>query len=204
MNLTAITNGVIRFGFDATDPITDWVNEAQTEFVDSFNWPFMYGTSAGVLTIGNNTVPVPTDFGVARNFFYKSTDQVTAYPVSYRPQLSVEDYERNLTETGYPRWWVAAANTISVFPLPDAAYPFQLDYEKDTVVLTTGTDVPVIPAKYHYALVRGAAAIGLETDNQEERAATQYEKFRSIIDQAISRYQQPQTGSFDKVRNAYS
>jgi hypothetical protein len=201
VNLTAITNGIIRFGFDASDPITDWINEAQTEFVESFNWPFMFGTSSATLTIGSIVVPVPTDFGVARNFFYKSTNSVTAYPVPYRSQLSVEYNDRNLTETGSPRWWVVSANTVSVFPIPDAAYPFQLDYERDTVVLAAGTDVPVIPAKYHYALVRGGAAIGLEADNQEDRAATQYEKFHNIIDQAISRYQQPQTGTFSKVRD---
>jgi hypothetical protein len=102
VNLTAITNAVLRFGFDSTDPITDWVNEAQVEFVDSFNWPFMYGTSLGALNVGSSTVAVPNDMAVARNFFYKSVDFVSAYPVPYRSQLSIESLDRTLTETGYP------------------------------------------------------------------------------------------------------
>jgi hypothetical protein len=204
VNLTAITNGVYRFGFDASDPVVDWINEAQTEFVDSYTWPFLQTSFTNVFTVGSNFItPLPSDFGIPISLSYFTLDNKTKFPLDYRSTTDVESNETYPLAKGRPEWWSTYAGAPFIYPLADAVYPYELDYKKEVPILVAGADVPIIPSKYHYALVRGAASIGLDTDNQEERSSVQYQRFRDIIDRAIARYQQPQAGSFDRVRVVY-
>lgn len=200
MNLGQIKTGVQRFGFDSTDPIVDWVNEAYVEFWDAFDWPWKKTELAGVMTVGQDTVTTTlVNSEVPYNMSFSPDGGVSWVPIDYVPY--VEYIKLPIyTRTGYPCSWTRLGNEIRVDPQPDYAYPFTLYHDLNLTSLSSDTDIPLIPTRYHFTLVRGGAAIGLEAENQEDRAQVQWDKFEDRIEKLKSSFKE-QKGSFGRIRN---
>ena len=53
------------------------------------------------------------------------------------------------------------------------------------------TDTPgsgLIPVGLHYTIVRGAASVGLDAENEEDRSTTQYAKFQADLASEFIKY----------------
>lgn len=202
MNLGTIKTAVKRFGFDDSDPLLDWINAAYGEFNDSMeNAPWLKGVASNTFAIGNPIVASPTDLLLPTALLYSTASQGKPwYPVEFKSTLMYELNEQPV-ETGPPCHWTTAGGGLFVTPNPDIAYFYTLYYDAFAVPLAADVDIPVIPSRYHYSLVQGAASIGLDAENQEDRSQTQRTKFTDTIDRAIAKYRTTQSGRFDRVRN---
>jgi hypothetical protein len=116
--------------------------------------------------------------------------------MNYREYQDTDIY----STSGFPQTWTRVGNNIRVSPPSDTAYSYVISYDLIPTTLSADVDVPLIPARYHYTLVRGAAAIGLETENQEDRAAAQWDKFEDRIEKLKSVFTE-QKGTFSRIRN---
>lgn len=99
------------------------------------------------------------------------------YPLDpARPEVIYKDYVANLTQAGTPfYYYTPVVNTaapmgkqVHVYPQPSSADAVQMRYIYIPALLTAGTDVPVIPERFHRILVFGALwqAYRLEDDPQ--------------------------------------
>lgn len=76
-------------------------------------------------------------------------------------------------DNGTPRYWYEFAEEINVFPKPDTAFSFVLDFYKKPTELTGDADIPELPAQYEELLVIGAYIRALEHDDDYDEAAVQ-------------------------------
>jgi len=201
--VSQIKTGVYRYGFDSTDPVLDWINEALTYFVDAFNWPWLYTEIGGNLNIGASFLSLPADF-LTPQAIQIADPGATFGPYDYLrldSRLGYIEDGFNDNNRGRPCAWTHAEGKMWFDIAPDLAYNYILYYQKFAPVLLFDSDTPGIPTRYHYALVRGAAAVGLDAENQEERANTQLQRFQDIIDRAITKYTIGSGTRFGTVRN---
>lgn len=189
----------MRFGFDVNDPLIDWINEANAQFQEAFEWPWNKTLTQGVMNVGVDILPVSIATALPDAVFIliPGSDSI---PLLYKP------YHQFLSECAYstpgqPKYYTKIGTDFSVSPIPSLAYGYNIYYTALAETFTSDANVPLIPSRYHFALVRGAAAIGLDTENQEERAATQQTRFQEIIDRAVTYYSIEQRGSFGRIRN---
>jgi hypothetical protein len=200
VNVGQIKTSVKRFGFEDTDPLLDWINEANAQFVEAFDWPWLKKTLFGFLTPGTNTLPILPPLSAMPISVVIGVNN-SSVPLSYK---SFTEFATTtlFTDLGVPRFWTKMSDTqFFVAPIPDQDYGYTMYYTAAAETFTADTDIPLIPLRYHFALVRGAAAIGLDTENQEDRAATQQQRFQDIIDRALTYYSSEQRGSLGRIRN---
>lgn len=207
MLVSAIKTGVKRFGFDDSDPLLDWINEAVIQFVDAFDWPWMkttnqYNFIADGFTFSRNIGSnIPRNVGIVYNGVYTK--------LIWKPLIEFEEDGDAYCLGSLPKYWTfygstdSISNAINFSPIPTVNFTLIVNGQTNPPILTADGDQPIIPPNYHYPLVRGAAAIGLDSDSQEERASVQAQRFQDSIDRAINKYRVTQTGVVDKVRQVY-
>lgn len=203
MNVGQIKASIYPFGFSAADPVLDWINEANAQFVEAFDWPWLKQATSGVTSIGSPVLPVAalTQAEVPDAVFIILLNPTRVIPLDYRSYHKYLDDLQISADVGIPRYFTMIGTSYYLYPTPDAAYTCPVYYTAVAETFTADGNTPLIPSRYHYALVRGAAAIGLDTENQEDRATTQQERFQEIIDRAMSKYRSEQQGKFGKIRN---
>jgi hypothetical protein len=195
----------MSFGFTATDPLLDWINEANAQFVEAYDWPWLKKEVSGVLSIGADvlsTIPPASVVPDAMSIIVTSGSNAVSVPLDYLP---ASEYRTTCigSTMGTPLYWTKISDTdYRITPPSDTAYGYTISYTDIAETFTSDANTPQLPSRYHYALVRGAAAIGLDSDNQEERADRQQERFQEIIDRAMAKYRSEQQGRFSKIRNA--
>lgn len=120
-----------------------WLNTAKNRFEDyPFDWPWLRATSTGAapLTI--------SDLRRVRSVV-DTTNQRTLIPVEAEDILEFND--DSLTTAGVPTYWYLSSETaVSVHPVQTAS--LSVRYVKFSPELT-GTDTPLIPARYHQTWV---------------------------------------------------
>ena len=204
MNVGQIKAAVFRFGFNSSDPVVDWINEAQIQFWDQYDWPWIYTNLGTACSAGSNSIAQPSDMVVPTAMQIADPGLLTG-PFTYLPKDSrltyIEDgWDSTTAALGRPTSWNYGEGSIYFDKAADLSYRVVLYYIKNPTILTSDANVPDLPVRYHYALIRGAAAIGLDAENQEERANVQLQRYQDIIDRAKARYL-PQGTRFSTIRN---
>lgn len=152
-------------GFDylSTARCNTYLNVAVQEICELEDWPFLLATTTGAapLTIADlRTVQTVVDVPTNRKLRPSNLGQITdTYPAP--------------TTTGSPVfYYFTSQNTISVFPV-NTAEQIKVTYWKTPADMVADTDVPVIPARYQYAIVDYACgrAFADASDFNEAQAA---------------------------------
>lgn len=199
MNVSSLKTALKRYaGLDDSDPLIDWLNAAYHEFEDAYEWPWLeVRTTSLTGAIGSSTLTLPSDFFKVK-ILRDTTDKS---PLEYMPQTEFFGEFDDLTSTGQPMYYTTVGfDQIVLWPTLDRAVSYNLIYQKALTDLVLDTDVPAMPARWHYGLVFGAAAHGLQSESEEERSANAAGKFTDYINRAISKSSSRNIGEPDSVR----
>lgn len=159
MNYTELITEVKARGFDyASDTrVGRWVNLAISEIVEQQDWPFLQNetTGAAPLTISDlRTIESVED----------TTNGVKLEP---RDRRELSDTYIDLDEPGHPLYYFLTDDTtIDTYPRSGV---LRVRYWVSPADLS-GTQTPVIPARYHYGIVDFAVARGYADNDEPERA----------------------------------
>lgn len=133
-------------------------------------WPFNDVVDTSLVTIvGQSSVTVSGITGLeaidaVRIRFPAAGTPTETHELTY---LSPSDFRTRIYQAGFnqtgvlgiPRWWTqynGEGSAIQLLPFPDRIYGLDVDFNRNAVDLVSGSDVPVIPAKFHDVLVWGA------------------------------------------------
>ena len=161
MDLQAIRDEVKARGFDylSSTRLDYFINRAYNSIAGRANWPFLQATASGtspltisdlrqVLSVKGNTV------GMIRG----------------EDARNVLERDPNLEVVGTPeRWTLPGENTVTLWPA-SASETITVRYLKVPASLSASTDTPIIPARFHYALVDGAVLFALRDDDEHGQA----------------------------------
>jgi hypothetical protein len=120
-------------------------------------WSWLFVTASGTMTVNATTISKPADLVVPKGVF--PSFGTTKYdPLT---ELSAEEMRINQhldVGTGLPAWWAWVDRTIAIWPRPDIAYAYRLDYvkEPDTAGFSAGTDSPPFSKLFHPVMAWGA------------------------------------------------
>lgn len=137
-----------------------WVNLAYTEVCESDDWPFLRTSTTG-------TAPLQvTDLGSISNVRNSTLDS----EMEYRDERDLIDLFGDLTTTGDARfYYLTAVDTIAVYPA-DTTSTLKVTYFKVPSELSADPDTPLLPSRYHMAIVEYAVAHAYK-DNDNPQAA---------------------------------
>lgn len=205
MNLGTMKTALARIaGVDLTDPLTDWINAALHEFEDAYPWPFLENTYGGSFTPGTYALTVPTDFFRIETLRFTLANTSYIIP-KYKPWIQVNEENWKHSDAnvrGKPQWYtLIGQNFIVVYPAADLTYGYAMSYTMMIPDLAGDADIPAIPAKYHYTVVKGAVVYALEGESEGE-AAIARTVFEDSIDRHITRIGgKRQEGSYGTTRD---
>lgn len=137
-----------------------WVNLAYTEVCEQDDWPFLRTTTTG-------TAPLSvTDLGSIANIRNSTLDT----EMEYRDERDLIDLFGDLTTTGDARfYYLTDEDTIAVYPA-DTTSTLKVTYFKVPTELSADSDTPLLPSRYHMAIVEYAVAHAYK-DNDNPQAA---------------------------------
>jgi hypothetical protein len=177
MLVSDLKTGLKRFGFDNTDPLLVWLNAAYHFIEESYEkWSFLETTETVSVTQALNPDGRVILAGKVQRII-KVRDITDA---ANGGEVDLDFWDRrkfgreiwNQKEQGNPtRFTIIGSNTIQVHPVPPPTRTLEVIYIKALSDLAADGEEPLIPVKNHYLIVEKAAAIALQAENEEDRAA---------------------------------
>lgn len=145
---------------------------------------------------------------------FASADPSAALPTGVYSILSVQDITHDeelisistwrqlvgqfpdLDESGPSTHFRVVGNRIFLYPVTDRAITLRVYYFEPAGDLDDNSDIPIIPTRYHEALVFGAVAEA-HRDDQNLNVAGSYDKqFEELVAEALSELTEPVHGEF--------
>lgn len=196
MTLDQLKTALQRVGFDASDPLTTWINAALHEFELAGEWNFLEDV------VDVPVLPGDTDYTVLDSISAPVSKLLNARfitemePLVYISRTWFDEVGADPTITGIPTHYMLVGGDKMIFwPVPDTTLTMRTVVRKLVPDLASGSDVPAIPTRYHYGLVDGAAAKGLAAESNEERVSTHKDAFDNMIALAIDDDQPKSSGA---------
>jgi hypothetical protein len=186
-----------RFGFDGSDPLQLWLEDAFFDVVGYANWPFLVSEYTNVVPAGEDTLenmPAVTKIISVRLRFDEASNYVK---LKYMP-IEVFDIEFPITLDGVPEAFTLIDNHVRLNRSLDQDMQLVLRYKRP---ITLGTE-PQIPEPMHYAIVLRAAATGLQAENEEDRSASCQDQYDNAMARHISNFGGVQDTVYNTVVNA--
>lgn len=186
MTLTEIQDAVKPHGFSdqSTTTLNRWINDAYFKIVGAENWPFLekgpytLNTAASTAAATNT----PADLGKVLSIISTSGGTKLA-------RLSRDAYLARLaadgTADGTPLFYTIYAGEIRLYPEPSGTPSYNLYYLSDPAALSAGSDVPLIPERYHHLIVTGALMNGYRQFDDTENVGITTSEFGSGLQQMI-------------------
>ena len=134
-----------------------FINQSYQEICGMDDWPFLQTSIQG---------PAPlyiSDLGYVENV----TDTVTKRSIGFIDQRTLTERYPDLTYAGAPNYaYITGGDTINTYP--SNTNPLLVRYIRLIPDLVEGTDQPVVPAKYQYAIIDLACGRAyMDSDNPE-------------------------------------
>jgi hypothetical protein len=190
-----------------------WLNAAYHEFLAARRWSFLESTSAAVPLVASQqgyvllgTSPVVADFaGMIAVEMELTSGLARVKLIEADPQL-FSQLSAHSRQNAIPALWsvfgglpaASAAAVVSggqqqlvVWPLPLATAGngvnlfIRYDRSAASIEMTADSDVPIMPAQHHMALVYGANAIGYDSFNQPDLGQVQRGMFQQRLQAAL-------------------
>lgn len=156
-----------------------------------------YTLTAGVSDITNGS-GLPSNYVQAIDLLLTSTgrEKVLTYKdVKEIDVLYPDADDQTANPQGVPNFWYYYAETIRVYPEPDAGYDLTLRYYKKPTLLSSATDVPDVPSEFEELLVLGAAYRVFQVIDNYDQAAVLQNKFDELLQKLVVKSSQPQVGA---------
>lgn len=156
----------------STSRLDAWLNEAKNRFEDyPYDWPWLKATSSGAspLTVAD----LRRVLSVVNATTQQSLDQIDQDAV-------VQFVDTNLALTGQATsWYLSSETVVSTYP---ATAALSVHYVKFSPELASGSDVPLIPARYRMTWVDLAevSALRFGVKDQATAAALEQGVFRRM------------------------
>jgi hypothetical protein len=183
MRLSEMQTALKRYGFDDNDPLTTWLNASLHEFEDSYGWPFLNIRTTVRTAERDIQFSLPSDFRKMKLIKNLRSEQKLRYYEIHRFEREVE-----YPEEGEPEIYTVVGETTQVWPSPTREVEYSVVYVRGVPDLSSAEDIPDIPVQYHFSVVRGAAWIGLQAENEEDRAAVAYQAWQADVARAMAFY----------------
>lgn len=186
-----------RYGFDDSDPLLIWMNAGLHEFLNAKEWPFNFGTIDIDIEVGQtsiaDTLSLGDDFEKVR-----SISSVSSSTYSKLKYLDISEFERVIqdpSQLGVPRLYtLVRADAIQFWPASDLERVFHIVYERTLEEMETDGDNMPGPIRIHYPIIQAAAMLGLQAENEEDRANNAQLQFEAAIERLWSKYSTLSTG----------
>jgi hypothetical protein len=174
-------------GMDATAQ-TEWVNAAVQAIASERRWPWLDGTASITTVDGTASYALPADWQATRGVSANGNNYT---PVSVRSGDGTWDDWQDDVSYGFA---VEGTNLI-IYPTPAVSGDtITHRYVKTEPALSADGDEPILPARFHWAIVHYAAALIFDRMGQMPQAAAQraeYEKWRARMLDDLSRTRGP-------------
>lgn len=181
--------------------IKGFLNDTQNDVFNEYRLPFMETTQAYTLTVGvsdiTNGVGLPSNYVQAVDITLTSAGRESVIPsrdIRAVDNLNPDPDDETANPRGAPQYWYFYAETIRVYPEPDAAYTLTLRYYKKPTLLSADADVPDLPSEFEELLVVGAAYRVLQVKDNYDQAGILQNKYDEILQKLVVKYSQPQVG----------
>ena len=167
---------------------------------NQFEWPFNHFTKDQTLTAGTVRYAYPSDaktidfdsFRIKRNSTFNNTTQklqIIAYEDYLENYLDDEYNTSNTSIRSLPkRVFRTPDQQYGVHPVPNYAYKLVYEYYKNTVDLSSATDVPVYPEQFRPVIVDGAMYYAYTFRGNTQDATLHLQKFNDGIKDMRSLY----------------
>jgi len=193
MKVAEIKTALKRYGFNDKDPLLEWINAAYHEIESAHTkWSFLEESEVGTISPGEDPDGRFNVSGGVKRFIKVRdiTDEATGggdgVDLEFWDRRKLQREIPNLRAVGKPEIFsILGASTIQVYPVPSDEREIESTYIQELPDLVDDEDEPLIPVANHYTIVRGAAYIGLQAENEEERAASAQAQFESDLQKMI-------------------
>lgn len=180
----------------------NYLNDVQNDVFNEFRLPFMETTQDFTLAVGVADIAdgagLPDNYVQAIDLLLTTIgkEKVLAPRDIREIDALYPDYENStLYPNSTPSDWYNYAQTIKVFPKPDAAYTATLRYYKKPTTLTFDDGmVPELPSEFEELLVVGAAYRILQVKDNYDQAGVLQNKYDEILKKLVAKYSQSQVG----------
>lgn len=204
MTVGEIKTALKRYGFDDSDPLLIWINSAYHEIENAYqHWSFLE-VDEEIETAERqfNLVGLVTRMMKLRDVTAELTTGGTGLDLTFRDRRRLERDFPNLFVQGEPEYFtIIGSSKLQVYPDPPAKRKYRASYIKELPDLVNDGDIPLIPVRNHFTIVRGAAYVGLQAENEEERAASAQAQFDSDLEKMILNDSNRQIGDTDQVED---
>jgi hypothetical protein len=155
-----------------------FINAAYGELCDAADWPFLETTTSGA---------APLTISDVRQVLYV-IDTANKVKLRHREVESITEQDPDFSTAGAPNttgtpvfWWLHDMSSIKVYPA--STVTLAVRYRKFQAELT-GTDTPIIPARFHTGIADVAAAMAAAHDESNDKDQS---VVRAEVDRVISR-----------------
>jgi len=201
-NLAYIRNRVLDDKLDDVsfnpEVIDRFINDAQREIFNMFEFPFTEKVFVGSLPGGERIFQFPLDYQMTQALKLVAPDgfrkDITDYYIKFREFNQAYPTPENNTP-GAPYAWTTHGNKLYVDRPTDQDYTLELWYIKKPAKLEADTDIPEVPEEFEEALVLGAyyRALGRNEDF-DLQAFVQNGSFATQSDLMVTRLGKRQSG----------
>lgn len=206
MLVSELKTALKRYGFDNKDPLLVWLNAAYHQ-IEKERMAWSWLEELETFTLNANTARFTITNDAKRFVKIRDTSDETqkawsGTDLEYwgRSKLLRSGY--NLAQTGNPELYtILKRDTLQVWPVPTAKRTLEVWYIKELADLVGDAEEPGIPVADHYTIVLGAAAIGLQAENEEDRAATAQSQFEVELSRMVTADEERQVGEPDYVED---
>jgi hypothetical protein len=178
----------MRYGFDTSDPLNDWLDEGHIMFESAREWPFLQLIATVAVSLGVDSATMPSDFSK----IYSLRDTTNSLKLQ---RVDVHTWERMIedqAERGKTQnYLITGLSTVQLWPVPDTAISLRAIYKKQltlpSALASDGTQLDG-PTRIHYPIVLGAAYTGLMAENEEDRAGQAMAQFENAVEKRWNQY----------------
>lgn len=206
MKVSDLKTALKRYGFDDTDPLLLWLNSAYHEIENAAqHWSFLEGEEELITNV--NIFNLPGFALINRMIKLRDvTDELvggSGVDLEFMDRREFQRQFSNSLASGNPEYYtILGSNKIQVYPDPTGNRNYKATFVKKLADLVGEAEEPAIPVANHYTIVRGAAYVALQAENEEERAASAQSQFESDLDKMIMNDQIRQIGEMATITDA--
>lgn len=160
------------------------LNVAYLEFLaqSEFNLELDHATVSFAAGARSAAMPV----GVFRVLSLKGvTDNAALGPIGGWKQIAKQF---DLDARGTPSYYKVIGNNLHLFPLPDSGYEVEIFFYGQPEKLVELDDEPILPERYHEALVVGALNMAYKDDHDWESAGRFEKDFQRFVQAALNEF----------------
>lgn len=195
MIVSDMNTALRRYGFDDTDPALSWLNAGMHRFETEEDWPFLFTDGSTTVVAGSTSITLPSDY--SKPVLIKDmTHQTKLRHKRFRQFSKLIGDE---SETGKPIFYVVEAGVLKLWPVPDVDIEMKFIYSKSLPDMSNPLAECPLPTAWHWTVIKGAASIALQSENEEERAKTVMGEYQDDVDRARKYYHLDDLDEFETV-----